>query len=312
MPLACVHTVAVTVSRTPKSQILHGQASALYTAGRFQAAVEKYDRLLMADVTDIHAWLHRGYALYKLEQYDTALESFRKVIQLSPKEALAWHGCGIVQAKLTDYTAAFASFDRTVELNPDDRKAWYNRGNALIRLNRHREALDNFNVLIQQQPENHRAWYNRALALAALRRYHDALSSLDTAVSIKPNCHYAWTYRGLTLNKLYRFRDALASFEQSLRHRLPNPNALYGKASTYALQGNVAPAAQLLREAIIAGNNLYRVMAQTDPSFSRVIDRPEFLTLLQSPNKDGEVQPDSLECQECSSLDNGSNSALKF
>ncbi|MGF1524281.1 MAG: tetratricopeptide repeat protein [Leptolyngbyaceae cyanobacterium] len=304
--------MAVTVSKNSKSQILHGQASALYAAGRLQAAVEKYDRLLVLNRADVPAWTHRGYALCELKQHVEALESFQQAIQLDPKQALAWHGCGIVQARLTNYAAAYESFDRTVALNPSDLKALYNRGNALIRLNRHREALESFNSLIQKQPENHRAWYNRALALATLRRYHDALSSLDTAVSIKPNCHYAWTYRGLTLNKLYRFRDALASFEQSLRYRTPNPNALYGKASTYALQGNTGKAAQLLREAIVIGSHLYRVMAQTDPSFSKIIDQAEIQALLQLTHEDGELQQDSLEWQECSSSEDGPNSLFKF
>ncbi|MEM8604910.1 MAG: tetratricopeptide repeat protein [Cyanobacteria bacterium P01_H01_bin.121] len=304
--------MAVTVYQNSKSQILHGQASALYAAGRFQAVIEKYDRILAADATDIHAWIHRGYALCELQDYEAALESFQRALQLEPNDALAWHGCGIAQARQADYAAAFTSFDRTFILNPDDLKALYNRGNALIRLNRHQQALENFNMLIQKQPENYRAWYNRALVLAALRRYHDALSSLDTTVSIKPNCHYAWTYRGLILNRLYRFRDAMASFDRSLRHRTPNPNALYGKASTYALQGNVPQAVQLLRKAIVVGSNLYRVIAQTDPSFSKLINRPEIQTLLQFPSGNGERQQDSLKYQECSALNHGPNSALEF
>ncbi|MEL6381652.1 MAG: hypothetical protein AAFQ89_04105, partial [Cyanobacteria bacterium J06626_18] len=101
-------------------------------------------------------------------------------------------------------------------------------------------------------------------------------------------------------------------FDQSLRYRTPNPNALYGKASTYALQGNVAKAAQILGEAIVVGANLYRVMAQTDPSFSKVIDEPAIQALLQLTTKAGEPQQDSLEWQQCSTSDNGPNSAFKF
>jgi len=174
----------------------------------------------------------------------------------------------VAQAKKSDFEAALASFDRVIALDGPDSRALLNRGNALLRLNRYPAAADCFNQLIQQEPDNYYAWYDRAIALAAMRRYHDALSCLDTTVAIKPNCYYAWTYRGVMLNKLYRFRDALASFDRSLRCRVPNPNAWYGKASTFALQGKAAPAARWLRNAIAVNPSLYRVMVQTDPNFS--------------------------------------------
>ena len=310
--LGAILPIIVAVSPLPASQIWHGQASALFNAGCYRAAVEKYDRVLQTDPADVSAWISRGYALCELKQYAVALESFQTAIQLAPKQSLAWHGQGIVQAKVADFTAALESFDRTIALNDRDFKAWFNRGNALLRLNRYPEAADSFDALIQQEPNNYRAWYNRAIALAAMRRYHDALSCLDTTVAIRPDCHYAWTYRGILLNKLYRFRDALLSFDWSLRYRVPNPNAWYGKASTYALQGKAPQAAQWLRNAIAVNPNLYRVMVQTDPSFSVVLNSPEIQALIQNQRPREASDQDSLEWQQYSSLEDGSNTALNF
>ena len=217
-----------------------------------------------------------------------------------------------MQAKISDFAAAVESFDQAIALNERNHEACFNRGHALLRLNRFLEAADSFDQLIQQEPDNYRAWYNRAIALAAMRRYHDALSCLDTALSIKPTCHYAWTYRGVMLNKLHRFRDALLSFDRSLYCRTPNANAWYGKAATYALQGKSKSAAQWLRNAIAVNPSLYRVLVKTDPNFSLVINSAEMQTLLHSRAQSRENVQDSLEWQEYSSLEDGSNSTLNF
>ena len=246
-------------------------------------------------------------------QYKAALQSFQQAIRLVPKQARAWHGQGIALAKTSDFEAALISFDRTIKLNSHDLKAWRNRGNALLRLNRYQAAADCFDELIQQEPDNYYAWYDRAIALAAMRRFHDALSCLDTTVAIKPNCYYAWTYRGVMLNKLHRFRDALASFDRSLRYRVPNPNAWYGKASTFALQGKAGHAARWLRNAIAVNPNLYRVLVKTDPSFSIVIQSPEIRAAIDTGLQRKEAIPQSfIEWRQCSSLATGPNSPFNL
>jgi tetratricopeptide (TPR) repeat protein len=247
-----------------------------------------------------------------MKEYEAALKSFQQALQLAPKHSLAWHGQGIVEARKENFEAALACFDRTLELDPSDRKAWFNRGNALTRLNRYQEAAESFNILIQHEPNNYRAWYNRGITLTAMRRYHDALSSLDTAVSINPECYYAWTYRGILLNRLYRFKDALLSFDQSLRYRTPNPNAWYGKASTYALQGKAVQAARWLRNAIAVNPTLYRVMVQSDPNFSEVLGHSQIQSLLNSTQMSATTGADSVKWPQHSALDDGPNSALDF
>jgi superkiller protein 3 len=97
---------------------------------------------------------------------------------------------------------------------------------------------------------------------------------------IKPDCYYAWNYRGVVLNKLGRYEEALQSFEKSLNHKHQNPNAWYGKASTYALCGQVNLALSNLRRAIELSPNLYRVMVQTDASFNSLRQHPSFQELL--------------------------------
>ena len=145
-----------------------------------------------------------------------------------------------------------------------------------------------------------------------MRRFHDALSCLDTTVAIKPNCHYAWTYRGVMLNKLHRFRDALTSFDRSLQCRVPNPNAWYGKASTFALQGKAAEAARWLRNAIAVNPSIYRIMVKTDASFSVVLKSPEIQAAMTNAVSTVANANDSIEWRQYSSLAHGPNPSFNL
>ena len=211
----------------------------------------------------------------------------------------------MVQAKLRQFDAAADSLTRAVSLDPEDTKAWYNRGKALMRLQQYGDAIASFDAMIARQPESHRAWYNRALALAHQRRYTDALSSLDTAVTLKPDCDYAWTYRGLMLNKLRRFEEAHASFGRSLRFKTPNPQALYGQAVTYGLQGKAEQAAQSLQAAMAGDSRLHQRLLQGDPNFSHLMDTPAFQALLKTAHAMEIATGDPLDWQQYSSLDDG-------
>lgn len=273
----------VAVSQSQEIEIFHGQASALHSAGRYQAAAEKYDRLLSMDAADVKAWVGRGCALFELGDFSTALASFQHALTLAPRNRGAWHGRGLVQAQQANYEAALESFEQTIALFPDDVKAQHNRGNALIHLNRPQAAFEAFNAIVQAHPDNYRAWYKRSVALAMMRRYQDALGSLDTTLAIKPNCYYGWTYRGIVLNKLDCLSQARVCFEKSLQHHKQNPRAWYGMAATYALQGQAAQAAQKLEKAIAFNPRLYRTLPLKDVSFRRIIHNPEIQALLQRP-----------------------------
>ena len=94
------------VSQRQTSQIWHGQARALYSAGQYRAAVKRYNRALEVDPEDVDAWVNRGHALCQLEHYDLALESFQQALKLAPQRATAWHGQGLVQAMSSYFVAA--------------------------------------------------------------------------------------------------------------------------------------------------------------------------------------------------------------
>ncbi|MEO1622751.1 MAG: tetratricopeptide repeat protein, partial [Cyanobacteria bacterium J06632_3] len=115
----------------------------------------------------------------------------------------------------------------------------------------------------------------------ALQKIQPAIESLEQVTSLKPSCHYAWNYRGTLLNRLFKHQAALESFWESIKHRVPNPNAWYGLASSYALMDNPEAAAIHLRQAIQLNPSIYSLMARNDLTFESVRNHPKISAILR-------------------------------
>ncbi len=256
-----------------KALILQGFK--LRNLGDYKGAIEKFDRVLIQDPINVNTLLYRAQTFIQIGTYESALKDFRAVLKLKPTSASAWHGQGLAKAELKLYPSAVDSFDRAIAYEPDNDKIWYNRGRALLKLAQYEKALKSLDRAVELNDSRYHAWYTRALAQAALELIAPALDSLEKATALKESCHYAWNYRGTLLNRLFKHEEALNSFWMSLRHRVPNPNAWYGLASTYALLGNASAAAIHLRQAILLNPNIYSLMVRNDVNFDLVRSDPK-------------------------------------
>ncbi len=260
----------------------------LRNAGNYKAAIEKFDRAIMLQKGDAEAqgdaiaktFLYRGQTFIQMQAYDAALKDFRQVLQRDPRNARAWHGQGVAKAELKLYPSAVDSFDHALTCEPDNDKIWYNKGRALLKLEQYDKALDSFNQAVALNDSRYYAWYSRSLAQASLELIAPAIESLDRATALKESCHYAWNYRGTLLNRLFKHQQALESFWKSLQHRVPNPNAWYGLASTYSMLNNPEATAIHLRQAVMLNPSIYSLMARNDVSFDMVRDHPKVRVIL--------------------------------
>lgn len=258
------------------------QGFALRSRGNYKSALEKFDQAIAQAPDNIHAFVYRAQTHIQLKAYELAIKDFRTVLQLDPTHVGAWHGQGVAKAELKLYPSAIDSFDCAIACDPNNDKVWYNRGRALLKLAQHERALESFDRTVELKADRYHAWYSRALAQGALEYIQPAIESLERVTTLKQNCHYAWNYRGTLLNRLFKHEDALESFWTSLQHQVPNPNAWYGLASTYALLNNPDAAAIHLTQAVQLSPSIYSLMARNDLTFDTVRNHPKLAKILQA------------------------------
>ncbi|HHY86744.1 MAG TPA: VWA domain-containing protein [Verrucomicrobia bacterium] len=128
-----------------------------YQAGRYQEALEEYERALEKDENDPRLHFNAGASAYRTRQFDKAAEYFDRAL-LSPDlqmQAKAYYNLGNTQyrqgeqasnpgEKTEFWNKAVKSFESALKLNPDDADARANRDFVLRKL----EELKQ-----QQQPQ---------------------------------------------------------------------------------------------------------------------------------------------------------------
>jgi len=83
------------------------------------------------DSNDVWGWRNKGGALYFLGKYDEAIECYDKAIEIDPNNSVVWNNKGLALNSLGKYDEAITSYDMAIKIDPNDADAWNNKGLAL-------------------------------------------------------------------------------------------------------------------------------------------------------------------------------------
>jgi lipoprotein NlpI len=92
--LACAALIiAPTIQAVQESRALRDEAVAEFAAGRIEASLERFDRLIELDPDEMPYLWHRGIALYYAERWDDCRAQFEahRVVNPNDVENAAWH-----------------------------------------------------------------------------------------------------------------------------------------------------------------------------------------------------------------------------
>ena len=92
------------------------EGNSLYEQGRYNEAVQFYDRAILINPQLETAWFNKGNALYMQGNYEEALQVFDKAIEINPQDAITWNCRGLTLIKLGRTVEANESFAKAKEL----------------------------------------------------------------------------------------------------------------------------------------------------------------------------------------------------
>ncbi|MCK9592458.1 MAG: tetratricopeptide repeat protein [Methanoregula sp.] len=114
--------------------------------------------------------LHRsGFDAFIDGKYETALDYYNKSLAADPKYTRAWIDKGNVLIRLNRTSEAISAYDSALALENNLSQVWNSRGEALMTLGRYTEALESFDSALKIAPEYAKAIENRNLTHAKLK-----------------------------------------------------------------------------------------------------------------------------------------------
>ncbi len=180
-----------------QSTIWSGMAKSLSDAGRYEEALQAYEKAIELSPKDVHGWPNwsgKAYASYVLGRYNETIEACNTAIEMLPKhpDIYVWKGNSLYH--LSRYDEALEAYDKAIEFNPKEGAAWMGKGRIFYDNGRYEEAVKAYDKAIEFAPFNitpvldlyamnlsATAWTGKGEALKALGRQAEADMASDTA-----------------------------------------------------------------------------------------------------------------------------------
>jgi tetratricopeptide (TPR) repeat protein len=294
----------------------HSRGNSLRNLGRHEDAIASYEKSIKIQADYHYSWSYRGYSLSDLGRYEEAIISYRKVLEITPDDSTIHEKIGVLCYQQGQIQEACREFIKLTEIQPENSWNWNNSGYLLLSeetygttpvfekalairsrmsplsstresnqslQDRYQQSLKHLNQAITLDPAMALSWGNRSYPLYHLGDLPAALDSCDKAIQHGLTDATIHTNQGIILLQLHRLAEAQTSFETALTIEANYPDARYGLACTYALQNQLTPALEHLKQAIELNPEQYRTLAQTDSDFDSIRDNEQFQALLNEP-----------------------------
>jgi tetratricopeptide (TPR) repeat protein len=162
------------------------RASKLSYLGRYEEAIDCYDRALKADQRDESAWQDKGRALNALGMYDQAIKCCERTIELNSKNAKAWNEKAYALSQLGAYEEAITCCEAAIEIDKNYKEAWNNKGMALYHSSKYALAVEAYDEAIKIDQRYADAWYNKGQALRVQGQDNEADAVFAKADELGP------------------------------------------------------------------------------------------------------------------------------
>jgi tetratricopeptide (TPR) repeat protein len=155
-----------------------------------------YSLSIHADPKSADCYFNRGNAYRNLGRYEEAIQDYNRALSLSPKDVGAHVKKGVAYSFLKGdkfLLKAISCFTKAVALQPDCSEAFVRRGFAYKDLHDHEHALEDFNTCIRlgSGPNSKpkyvaEAFAGRAEILVREGRLLTALKDIERAIELNP------------------------------------------------------------------------------------------------------------------------------
>ncbi|HVO67006.1 MAG TPA: tetratricopeptide repeat protein [Syntrophales bacterium] len=131
-------------------------------------------------------WVDKGVALVMEGKYNEAINAFDKAIEQNPRDAVAYNNRGAAYGQLGNYKQQIEDSNKAIELNPEDAVAYNNRGVAHGELGDYEQEIEDCTKAIELNPNLAVAYYHRSMAYYKLGNRKQAAKDKNKAYALNP------------------------------------------------------------------------------------------------------------------------------
>ncbi|HPJ82539.1 MAG: tetratricopeptide repeat protein [Bacteroidales bacterium] len=218
--------------------------------GRYQQAIDNFNKLIQLDPNLHEAYFFRGIGKYNLGDFLGARADFDKALSIHPIFTLAYHYRAITNSRLGDYENALADLQEAIDLRPGYNGLYFSRGVTYLLSQQFKLAEEDFNRFIRHEPRVSEAYLNRGACYLYLKDTVKALRDYDTAVLLNKFDPEGYIRRSRVYAMQENYTAALADLDQALSLDPDNSFAYFNRALIRFNQNDLTGALQDLERVL--------------------------------------------------------------
>lgn len=192
------------------------KGTSLAHLGKYQEAVEAFDKSIQIDQELPQGWLGKAEALRVLGQFREALKCCIRALARDPRSVMALLVRGLCNAALDEHEQACKDFDKALEIEPNDAGVWHNKGLSLEALEDHDAAVSAFDRALAVEEAAVAPALAKARCLDARGDSAEAVAVVDPILEADPDNAAAWKVMGAALASLNKWARALTCYQKAL------------------------------------------------------------------------------------------------
>jgi protein O-GlcNAc transferase len=203
------------------------------------AAIDAWERLLIAAPGDPEALFHLGNVAREQGDNEAAIAHFTAALERAPGHYGLANNLGLAYKNAGRLRDAEDAFRVALAANPEGLEPLANLAQNLYQQQRYEDALTYFEPLVQRYPEVDRAAIhaNRGVALSMVGRLPEADTALTRALELEPGLPSLQRDIGLLYIKQMRWSKAAEQLELASR---ATPDSLIGASMLETARSNLA------------------------------------------------------------------------
>ncbi|MDD5046247.1 MAG: tetratricopeptide repeat protein [Bacteroidales bacterium] len=198
--------------------------------GRYQQAIDNFNKLIQLDPNLHEAYFFRGIGKYNLGDFLGARADFDKALSIHPIFTLAYHYRAITHSRLGDYEKALADLQEAIDLRPGYNGLYFSRGVTYLLSQQFKLAEEDFNRFIRHEPRVSEAYLNRGACYLYLKDTVKALHDYDTAILLNKFDPEGYIRRARVYAMQENYMAALQDLDQALSLEPDNSFAYFNRA----------------------------------------------------------------------------------
>jgi tetratricopeptide (TPR) repeat protein len=201
----------------------------------YHLANHKQDNLQEMNVsTDTNVLISKCVTLHREGKYQEAIECYDKALKSDPNNVYVLFYKGVVFSNQGKYQEAIECYDKILEIDPNNVDVLNYKGNALYDQKKYQEAIECYDKTLEVDSNIVEFLFNKGNALSKQRRYEKALEYYDKVLEIDPNYVDALNGKGIVFQRQNYFKEAIVWYDKALQidpnHTLARKNRRYAKA----------------------------------------------------------------------------------